>query len=333
MKGAIQRIISLWRSWVAKPQFWETVPFAIIGLTALLLMVKGCQGIVYHSSTEYRLRRLGYGIDEARAMAQSLTAEQADTLLALQCYDDSIYPIVSNRYFIAKNFKRYLTCHCADSSLAVSDVIAIVNVGADRGWYSNIEPSDTTDGYYMLINKSHYLGKDYRPSDMVNFDSKCSYRGNQAAKVVVESFVKMQQDCKKLTNSQLMVNSSYRPAEAQEQIYSTNKEKERTVARAGYSEHQTGLSIDVTSIEHPKRWAFDKSEEGIWMRENCYKYGFILRYPKGKERITGYEYEPWHLRYVGIQTARVIHNEGITLEEYHAYYIEPHTKPQSKIRH
>ena len=86
-------------------------------------------------------------------------------------------------------------------------------------------------------------------------------------------------------------------------------------ARPGHSEHQTGLSIDVMGSNNDYN-IFDKSKEFKWMKDNAHKYGFIMRYPKNKEYITGFKYEPWHYRYVGIDTAQKIYENNITLEEY-----------------
>ena len=88
-------------------------------------------------------------------------------------------------------------------------------------------------------------------------------------------------------------------------------------ARAGTSEHQTGLATDVNSVST----SFENSSAFKWLEKNSYKYGFILRYPKGKEHITGYMYEPWHYRYVGSEVAKVIKEKNITYEEYYATYI------------
>ena len=91
------------------------------------------------------------------------------------------------------------------------------------------------------------------------------------------------------------------------------KKAEDYVAKPGFSEHQTGLCIDVTNRD---KYFVKGTEEADWIANNCYKYGFIIRYPEGKENITGISYEPWHIRYVGKEIAKQIHNKGITLEEY-----------------
>lgn len=83
-------------------------------------------------------------------------------------------------------------------------------------------------------------------------------------------------------------------------------------SRPGHSEHQTGLTVDITRTEED----YADTDEGRWVAENCHKYGFIVRYPKGAESITGYTYEPWHLRYLGKSTATLVHDSGLTLEEF-----------------
>ena len=86
-------------------------------------------------------------------------------------------------------------------------------------------------------------------------------------------------------------------------------------ARAGHSEHQTGLAIDVSS-NNPDILSFEMSTSFKWMKEHAHEYGFILRYPKGKEDITGYMYEPWHYRYVGKEIATLLYQTGMTFDEY-----------------
>ena len=93
----------------------------------------------------------------------------------------------------------------------------------------------------------------------------------------------------------------------------------RSVAKPGYSEHQTGLAMDIegeTTLGTGLTAAFGESPEGIWVAEHCHEYGFIIRYPKDKTSITGYIYEPWHIRYVGVEAATEITQLGVTFEEY-----------------
>jgi D-alanyl-D-alanine carboxypeptidase len=127
----------------------------------------------------------------------------------------------------------------------------------------------------------------------------------------------------------LMVTSAFRRPEVQTSLYTywtsiSGDDAKRGIAEAGHSEHQLGTTVDLTakSIKYAGvSEKLGKTKEGVWLKENSYKYGFIMSYPEGKESITGYRYEPWHFRYVGIDTAKDIHDEGITIKEYFDIFI------------
>ena len=125
----------------------------------------------------------------------------------------------------------------------------------------------------------------------------------------------------------LIVNSSYRDYESQNSVwnnyenYNGEEYADSIAARAGFSEHQTGLALDIITPGATKN-TFEETDEFKWLQKNAHKFGFILRYPKGKEDITGYAYESWHYRYVGKETATEIKRLGITFDEYYAYYID-----------
>ncbi|WP_010307309.1 M15 family metallopeptidase [Kurthia senegalensis] len=119
--------------------------------------------------------------------------------------------------------------------------------------------------------------------------------------------------------------STYRSYERQTVLYENYKAKDgqkaadRYSARPGFSEHQTGLAFDIGDANVPNDFAsnrFGETEAGKWLAENAHKYGFIMRYPNDKEDVTGYMYESWHFRYVGVDIATKIYNDGSTLEEY-----------------
>ena len=306
-----------WRQYTCSDNRWLSLPCTIAALLVLLVMVKCFQGITYNFSDECRIYKLGYPIDEARMLVSVLSDEQTDALIARKEHDTIAIPLIHARYFIIENFDRYLAYHKVDTAAPLDDIIAKVNVGVDRD--QPIVPCDTSKGVLMLVDGRHYLDENYKPDNLVAFNKTFTYEDNKADTAVVNAFVAMQQDCKQQTGAQLMVNSAYRSYK--QQIATYNRNEKQYVAQAGFSEHQTGLAIDVTSLQHPMRWPFDTSEEGVWMREHCHEYGFILRYPKIRGHIMNYTYEPWHLRYVGKDAACRIHNEGITFDEYYAYYI------------
>ena len=123
----------------------------------------------------------------------------------------------------------------------------------------------------------------------------------------------------------LYATSGYRSYSTQKAIFDRKAEERgeqaanRSVAKPGYSEHQTGLAMDIegeTTLGTGLTEAFGESPEGIWVAENCHEYGFIIRYPQDKTSITGYIYEPWHIRYVGVEAATEIAALGVTFEEY-----------------
>ena len=156
----------------------------------------------------------------------------------------------------------------------------------------------------LIANKTYSLPSDY---------------GTGLTSTTQSAFDKMNADAKSL-GLNLWIASGYRSYATQKRLYnnyvsSDGKEAADTYsARPGYSEHQTGLAFDLNSVEE----SFANTDEGKWVKDNCYRYGLIIRYPKGKESITGYIYEPWHLRYVGVKLATKLYNDGdwITLEEY-----------------
>ncbi|MDE5736850.1 MAG: M15 family metallopeptidase [Oscillospiraceae bacterium] len=132
-----------------------------------------------------------------------------------------------------------------------------------------------------------------------------------------EAFTKLQADARDL-GLNIYEGSGYRTYQYQITVYKSMCDAYgedyacRYSARPGYSEHQTGYTVDCNSIDN----TFAETAEGQWLAENCHNYGFIIRYPEDKEDITGYAYESWHIRYVGIEAATEIYEQGLTLEEY-----------------
>lgn len=118
--------------------------------------------------------------------------------------------------------------------------------------------------------------------------------------------------------------SGFRSYQSQEQLFEQYVQRDgeaaanKYSAKPGHSEHQTGLTYDIVSENTDTNFktSFGKTKEGQWLKDNAYKYGFIIRYPKNKTHITGYQYEPWHIRYVGKDTAKKLYNSNETLEEY-----------------
>ena len=176
--------------------------------------------------------------------------------------------------------------------------------------------------YEILVNKDNSLEKNYIPNDLV--DTKSNYKdGILINRKVLEQFNLMKKDASKLGYN-IDIMSGYRDYFYQEKIYNNLlKEKGfaytfRTVAKPGCSEHQTGLAIDICVYRGDKCYIEHELEdmgETNWVINNCYKYGFILRYPKYMEDKTGYNYEPWHFRYVG-DIAKYLYENKLSFEDY-----------------
>ena len=220
--------------------------------------------------------------------------------------------------YIEKYYDRYIAYKQKHSDYSDDKVITYVNIGLDHEFYTNMTDTDMSDGYLIICNKYHKLKDNYVPN-LVSLDG---YGGGQMEKEAAKHFKEMVNAAKKEGISIYNV-SGYRSFNTQKNLYNNyvsrdGKAKADTYsARAGTSEHQTGLATDVNSIST----SFENTKAFKWLNINAHKYGFILRYPKGKEFITGYMYEPWHYRYVGVDVATIIHEKNITYEEYYATYI------------
>lgn len=184
---------------------------------------------------------------------------------------------------------------------------------------------NTSSEYLILVNKTHDLKPDYEPSDLV--DGKPAVSGGsgyqQMRKPAAAAFKKLAAAAKE-EGYTIKITSGYRPYAYQKQIFEryVNKDgrysAEQYSAEPGHSEHQTGLVADVSSpsVNYNLVQAYGATQEGAWLAKHAHKYGFIIRFPKGKEDITGYKYEPWHIRYVGKDAAKEIYKQKLTLEEY-----------------
>ena len=187
-------------------------------------------------------------------------------------------------------------------------------------FYKNIKEVNNPNNLDVLVNKNNKLNKKHIPSDLVLLDLKYSNKYKYLKKEAYDNFKNLSNDASKL-GYKIVIVSAYRSYFYQQELfdyYVENKGMDYALkcsAKPGHSEHQTGLAIDVMGSNNDYD-EFEKSKEFNWMINNSYKYGFILRYPKGKENITGFKYEPWHYRYVGTDLAKIIYNKKITLEEY-----------------
>ena len=182
----------------------------------------------------------------------------------------------------------------------------------------------------IMVNPWNYIPADYEP-ELVTLTSAHGVQGSQVDKSCYDALTAMIDDCNKVCPKAYVV-SSYRTHQQQVDNYNrkvqyyvnqgydqeTAKIEAATIiAVPGTSEHQLGLAVDIIDT---RLWSLEREQENLpaqkWLMENCWKYGFILRYPSNKIDVTGIIYEPWHYRYVGEELAAELHELGITLEEY-----------------
>jgi zinc D-Ala-D-Ala carboxypeptidase len=211
---------------------------------------------------------------------------------------------------------------------------------AAEGWigdltYSVVTGTDTdgrtmilnVDSILVLVNKNRNLPSSYSPKDLVKPNVRFSFSEDVPKRYLQANAARALERLFKAASDaghRLYGVSGYRSYATQKSIFERNAAQKgeevanRTSARPGQSEHQTGLAMDISSasVDYRLSTSFGDTAEGKWVRDNAYKYGFIIRYPKGTEGITGYSYEPWHIRYVGTTAADYIYRNNLTLEEY-----------------
>lgn len=249
-------------------------------------------------------------------------------------YDENISNYLKLNYFKEDYLDRYLKYAVNAKELksvydvtniidnySYEDTVTFVNANLDKKYYTNdIEVTDE-EAYKIdvLVNKYHKLSSTFEPNDLEEINKDYSMGKQRLRKEAKEKFEEMCSDALK-ENIKIYAGSTYRSFSYQEGLYNRYVKQdgfdkaETYSARAGYSEHQLGLAIDIAN----SKWNF-LSEDDIeysYLIDNSYKYGFILRYPRGKEYVTGYMFEDWHFRYLGVELATKVHNSKLTYDEY-----------------
>ena len=168
----------------------------------------------------------------------------------------------------------------------------------------------------LLVNADHPLPQDFAEPELVLLAGKLPVANREVsvAAAIEKPLLKLFKAARKAGLTTLYVASGYRPAEEQQALWDGSADRSY-VQPPGHSEHQTGLAVDLADLK-VGAGELGESKAGRWLARNSWKHGFILRYPAGKEGITGIAYEPWHFRYVGREVAELCHDNDWTLEEY-----------------
>lgn len=196
--------------------------------------------------------------------------------------------------------------------------------GNDVNEISIFVPDDKT--YLVLINKSNSVTDSFVPEDLILPDKRATDRAESNQYLVRTAALAFNELSEAAENEgyEIVVTTAYRSYGFQKILYDNYVAKDgqeaadRYSARPGTSEHQSGLAADVSSpsVNYKLTQEYANTLEGQWLATNCHNFGFVIRFPEGKEDITGYMYEPWHIRYVGKEVAEYIYENNLTLEEY-----------------
>lgn len=226
-------------------------------------------------------------------------------------------------YAKLKYYDRYLE-YMDNSREDEETTVLIVNLDMDKEEYK--DPTIVKEfSYTMLVNKHRELTEKFTPKDLVKITEPYTTQENIKANRTAYAAAKKMIDAAEKEGYYLTINSAYRSYKDQEEITKTYQQLygdayvEKYVLKPGFSEHQTGLGLDIGS---KKTSVFANSAEYNWIKDNCYKYGFIYRFKPKFEDITGIRHEAWHYRYVGKQAAKYIYDNNISLEEYYVRFVE-----------
>jgi len=248
-----------------------------------------------------------------------LTFEEYMALMA------SIARTGEHPHFLEENKQRYDAYRSENPDVPVDKVIAYVNADIDKGFYIDIQEVPNLNDVSLLVNKNFSLPPDWSPDDFVNTGG-----GHMMREEAAENF-NLMRDAMVGDGLKVYVIITYRSYSAQRNTHGNALNQhgsalaDRNWARAGHSEHQTGLAADILHKAFDKSMhnaRYQNTKEFEWLTENAYNYGFILRYPDQYKDLHGYVFEPWHWRYVGIDVATAMHNEEIALfEEFYGRYL------------
>ena len=229
-------------------------------------------------------------------------------------------------YFNKEYLERYLEYKKKNKNLSNTQIIKNVNMNLDLIPYEDKRKAKNLNTEKILVNKYYYLEEDYIPENLEPINTQYALEGMKLVVTAKNAFEQLSKEAKK-EGLNIIAMSSYRSYDYQVNLYNRyvkedGQEKADTYSgRPGHSEHQTGLAVDVYN-KTESYTNFEKTKEYEWMMEHADEYGFILRFPKEKEKETGYQFESWHYRYVGKEIASYIKKHNISLEEYYATQIK-----------
>ena len=276
---------------------------------------------------------LGYTSSEINTFYEKIP--NSIKVIVENSYNKDITNYITLDYFNEENLDRYIKYDNDENKLdsvynttvindnyTYEDTVTFVNAYLDKDYYTNDInlTNEEANNIDVIVNKYYKLNSNYEPSDLTKINSKYSSGSNQRLRA--EAAIKFEEMAGAMANEGLKIyaGSTYRSYDYQLGLYNRYvaqdgfAEAETYSARAGYSEHQLGLAVDIIN----GRWSYlsETDKEYDWLINNSYKYGYILRYPRNKEYVTGYVFEDWHFRYLGVELATKVYESNLTYDEF-----------------
>jgi hypothetical protein len=238
--------------------------------------------------------------------------------------------LTSINYYIPSYKKRYNNYKANHPELSNKDIVTRVNMNLDHNFYAHTIIQAKPNDLNTLVNKYYKLDESFAPTDLVYIndaytshdDPAYQYRKHQASKRLYNDFVALRNKCRE-NGINLYVVSGYRSTASQRKSYQhmadtySIAEADKTCSRPGHSEHTLGLACDI-ALDNYSFENITNHPKYPWFASILADYGFIIRYPEGKESLTGYSYEPWHIRYLGVNLAKKVIDSKLTYDEYYA---------------
>jgi len=238
-----------------KKQVWVVLAIIIFLSIGIYAGINVYKDIQYKKTNEYKLLQVGYTLDEINVLENNLKQKELETLFN-SSKNDFLLSLFSEKYYLKKNLDRYLNYQLNNSDLSSNEIVSIVNTNTDYEFYDHDLNTDITKDYLLLVNKYYHLDSEYEPDDLVSVNNKYYYGSNHKIRSDVYEAFKNMWNAAYEDGIYLIINSSYRTHKTQIEVYDDYKNSNGTTyadsiaARPGYSEHQTGLSLDIFSKEH-----------------------------------------------------------------------------------
>lgn len=308
---------------VKKFNYFRFFIFIVILLSIIFGVVYLVKTNIYKNSYEYKLLEKGYSEEEVNTLITKYE-DRIDKILAME-YNEHIIPFMEEKYFIYSKMDEYLQYKEKNKKKEYSKIVQLVNVEMHIDWLDNQKETDTSKNELMLVNRVYGLSSEFVPSDLVDVPTQFAYSGKKLSQSVIDRVIELISAGKEVGYT-FVISDGYRSYEEQKGIYDSYadyygiSETDTFVARPGHSEYQTGMTFDLQPYNKVVT-DVSTNEEYLWLRDNAHKFGFIFRFNKEHESLTGFPSASWRLRYVGKDAATIIYNEGICFEEYYAYFV------------